>query len=180
MRNHFFILLSFAFLLFAGNGCLPDAQKQADGLNAIEDQPVTTARPLRLFNEDGEPVPGNIIRKTHVVGRSSCPDPIGSYIVDLGESLTGTYKLIPKNLPKWLSVRKTEEGRALVGRGVILGLDFNCNIADRSTHLETIRAGFALDCDGCLIEAGKGWKDGDAVDLDIVLDIVTETDADKR
>ncbi len=180
MRKYFILPAILAVLLFTGQSCLPDAQIRSDDLKDMDDQAPATTRPLRLRTEDGKDVAGNTIRKTHVVGRSACPDGIGSFIVDLGQGITGSYRLVPRDLPKWLNVRQRDDRKPLGGQGVVMGLEFNCNVSDRSTHLERVTAGFTLDCEGCLIEAGTGWRHGDPVELPLELDLLTREDAAKR
>ena len=170
MRKYFIIPLALAALLLAGQGCLPDAQKQSEALKEMDDQAAVPARGFRLRTEDGKPIPGNVIRKQHTVGRSTCPDMIDNVVVDLGAAVEGVCDLVPRSLPKWLSGRKTEAKKPLIGQGVVLGLEFNCNIDDRSTHTVEVNAGYALDCMGNEIML-NGWKHGDQIDIPVILDL---------
>jgi len=175
MRKTYILPIVLAALVLGGQSCLPPPQQEQ---LEVEDIPAADSGP-RLLTEDGQPLPDNTIRKTHVVGRSPCPDPLDTVVVDPGEGNPGECTLAAEDLPKWLSVVEREPAAPLAGRGIVLGLEFNCNIADRSTHVEPITAGFALDCVGQEVLVG-GTSSGQPIDLKVILDVLTPVDADAR
>jgi len=169
MRKLSILTLIAAALVLTGQSCLPPPPEQ----EPVDETPPPISGP-RLLTADGQPVPDDTIRKTHVVGRSPCPDPFEPVIIDPGEGVEGECTLTPEDLPEWVDVVE-DEAVSPIGRGIVLGLEFNCNIADRSTHNVEVTAGFALDCMGNEILVA-----GDHIDINLALDVLTKADADKR
>ena len=83
------------------------------------------------------PQPVNIspktVRKTHVIGESSCPDQLGSV------AITGPVGQWQLTIPAgWITSSKTS-GQLGAG-GAEVDLNFNCNITSFTTHTENTRA----------------------------------------
>lgn len=173
MRRYVIIPLTLAALLLAGASCIPPGQQPSTDQTApVLDAEVNAppGRRLQLRQEDGKPLPGNAVRKTHTVGRSPCPDPVDDVVVDLGAPVPEGCKLTPQSLPQWLTHRDRQSRQALIGQGILVGLEFNCNVTDRSPHTVEVKAGYALDCQGQDVTVGD-WKHGDPVELPVILEL---------
>ncbi len=149
---------------------MPPSESPVTEVQKPGDQAAIDSLGFQLRGMDGQPLAGNAIQYRHVVGGNPCPDRLGNFVVDLGGPVEGRCTLVPKELPKWLNSRKPDQVKPPVGQGVVFGLDFNCNIDDRSTHQVQIDAGFALDCEGNEVIA-NGWKSGDRIDIPVILDL---------
>lgn len=181
--------VAIAALMLVGAGCKPTPPLPSEAPERAEAESAETQAP-RVFCEDGTEVTGKPIVKTHIIGESPCPQPIGPLYFDFGGDHAG-HVLTTESLNRlqdFLEVSDGETRTKAVGSGILLGLElnFNCNIDDYSSHEERktipirITPGAGLTSEGYLIQGDQRWRFGDTAELDIRMDVVTRQDYQLR
>jgi len=97
---------------------------------------------LRLQTIDGRLLPGGILVKEHVVGRSPCPDPMDPVVImptgDWPPDETPT-TAAPETDSPWLDLpQEIQVGQPFTPK-------FNCRISDRSRHTEEAEVIFRIE-----------------------------------
>lgn len=136
-------------LTFLGMGCpfVPKEPPLEMPPGAVP-PPIDAGQPeiVQIFPapaDTGLPFPGNVLTKRHRVGGNPCPDPFPPLVLDLPPGAPPFGEVPPVFVPEtdapWLDLPET------VPPGEPFTPKFNCNITDRSPHIEAAEVLFRIE-----------------------------------
>jgi len=143
-----------AGLLFFGFGCTPKTSEVTSETPSTQEIPPSqgTTEPspeVRVLDADGEPLPDNTVKTTHVIGKDNCPQKLAPITIDLSPLLDVSFEdwkqpnldNIPAEDNHIIDVDDISQTDPNVPTFTI-NSSFNCGVEDFTTHIESSSISF--------------------------------------